>query len=43
MPVACMKKAPRLEERSTIVADITGGGPEIRLQTMIGKIYVRRK
>lgn len=27
----------------TIVADLNGGGPEIRLQTMNGKIYVRKK
>ncbi len=31
------------KSESTIVADINGGGPEIRLQTMNGKIYVRKK
>jgi DUF4097 and DUF4098 domain-containing protein YvlB len=28
---------------SAIVADINGGGPEVRLQTMNGKIYVRKR
>lgn len=31
------------KSENTIVADLNGGGPEIRLQTMNGKIYVRKK
>jgi DUF4097 and DUF4098 domain-containing protein YvlB len=31
------------KSEGTIVADLNGGGPEIRLQTMNGKIYVRKK